>query len=487
MFRFRKAHFEHGKVWAIAEPALRSLLQSAAAQETSVDAIARQWGESMEGTYSAEIVDGVAVIPVAGPLMRQLSFWSWFFGGSAYELLAKEIGTAISNPAVRAVVLDIDSPGGEVTGCGELAELIFRMRGEKPLIAYATGTCASAAYWIASACDEFFCSPTSAVGSIGCVASIRDYRLAEEKFGIREFEFVSSVSPAKRSDPATDEGAARIQAQVDALGAVFVEAVAKNRAVSNADVIAGFGKGDVFVGAAAVEAGLADGIATLEDVIAEFGNQAAVEAAANGETDMLVRGAKALTKAVKSKATTKASAKISAKAKARAEDDDDKEEDLEDEQDDTVAEGDEDQDESADDDDDDVDAEEDDTDESAEDDEDKDETADDEDEDKPVSKAKASGERGRIAAILESPHAKGRSRLARHLALNTGMTAKAAIGVLKASPKASATSAKKASNPFDAAMRAQGNPKIGSGSGKTGAVDEGAARITAAAKLIGLA
>lgn len=486
MLPFRKASFDHGKVWAITEPALRSLLVSAAAQETSVTAIAKQWGESLDGAHTAEVHDGVAVIPVSGPLMRHMDFWSWLFGGSAYEMLAKEISAAVANSNVRAVVLDVDSPGGEVTGCGELAEMIFRMRGEKPIIAYATGTCASAAYWLASACDEIFVSSTSAVGSIGCVASIRDYRLAEEKFGVREFEFVSSVSPAKRSDPATDEGAARIQAQVDALGQVFVEAVAKNRAVSNTDVLKQYGQGDVFVGAAAVEAGLADGIGTLEDIIAEFGNQSAPEAVALGENDMLVRGAIALTKAVKTKASTKNSAKISAKAKAKAEDTEEELEDedevAEDEQDDTVAEDGDEDDTAAEGDDEDVDAEDDDEDVDAEDDED--ETAEDDEDDKPV--AKASGERGRIAAILNSAHAKGRGTLAKHLALSTGLSAKAAVGILKASPKASAKASAKKGNSFDAAMRAQGNPKLGTGKA-TATADEGAARITAAAKLIGLA
>lgn len=485
MFRFRKASFEHGRVWAMTETALRSLLVSAAAQETSVDAIAKQWGEQLDG-YTAEVHDGVAVIPVNGPLMRHLSWWSWLTGSGSYELLAKEISAAVANSRVRAVVLDIDSPGGEVTGCGELAEMIYRMRGEKPIIAHATGMCASAAYWIASACDEIFVSPTSQVGSIGCLASIRDYRVAEEKMGIREFEFVSSVSPAKRSDPATDEGAARIQAQVDALGEAFVDAVAKFRAVSNSDVKSRFGQGDCLVGAAAVEAGLADGIGTLEDVIAEFGNTAAEAAKVTGEHDMLVRGAKALTKAVAKAATAqpKASAKVSAKAKARAEqtEEEAEEEDelLENEDDDTVAETDdedtvaeEDEDETAEDDDEDVDAE-----------EDEDEVAED-DEDKPV--AKASGERGRIAAILNSPHAKGRSALAKHLALNTGLSPKAAAGILKAAPKASAALAKASAkgNAFDAAMRAQGNPKVGTG--KATADDEAIARLTAAAKLIGRA
>ena len=387
---------------------------------------------------------------------------------AAPELIAKELGAVVRNPDIRAIVLDVDSPGGQVTGCGELASLIkLRAESGKPIVAYATGTCASAACWIASACDEIFVSDTSAVGSIGCVASIRDYSAAMEKAGIRDFEFVSSVSPAKRSDPATEEGAARIQAEVDELGRIFLEAVAENRRVSASDARAAFGGGGVFIGAAAVEAGLADGTGTLEDVIAEFGNGAAT-VAATGDDDMLKRGAKAL---------TKASAKISAKAQAKAED---TEEDLEDEEElddeDTDADGDDEE----------TDASTEEEEDSAEGDDDEEEAED--DEEKPVTK-RASGERGRIAAILNSRHAKGRSALAKHLALNTGMSAKAAAGILKAAPKATGTAPAKASaNGFDKAMKALGNPKVGTGkaAARTEA-DEDIARIVAAAKEIGRA
>lgn len=465
---FRRTHFEHGQVWAITEPALRSLMQAAAEKDVSIEAIARDWGKEAEGAYEARIHDGVAVIPVYGALLRHLTFWGWLTGSSAYEVIGRDFAAVIANPEVRTVAFDIDSPGGLVTGVSELAELIKRLRAEhgKPVIAYASGMCASAAYWIASACDEIFVSPTSPVGSIGCVATIRDYSAAEQKLGIREF--VSSVSPAKRSDPATDEGAARIQAQVDALGAVFVEAVAKNRAVSNSTVLKDFGQGDCLVGEAAVTAGLADGIGTLEDVIAEFGNRA--QAPAHGDDDMLKRGAKALTKTSQS---------IAAKAKAE-ETEEEAEEDEEDasEEEDETARAEDDEEESGEDDEEDTDASDDEEEDSAE----------DEEEEPKSKKAKASGERGRIAAILNSPHAKGRSALAKHLALDTGLSPKAAARILQAAPKASGAAAAKAKgNGFDAAMKALGNPKVGTGKAAATEADKGAAAIADAAKLIGLA
>jgi len=468
MFRLGKT--DYGKPWLMEETALASMLLSAADRSVSVEAIARERGKEIEGNYLASNHDGVAVIQVSGPLMRHLDFWGWLSGYGSYEAINESIVKAVADPAVTAVVLDVDSPGGDVTGCSDLAELIYRLRGQKPLIAYATGDCASAAYWVASACDRIIVSSTARVGSIGCRAAMRDYSAAEQKIGIKTYEFISSVSPAKNSDPATDEGAARIQATVDALGKVFVAAVARNRGVSEKKVLQDYGQGDVMVGASAVEAGLADGIGTLDDVIEEYGSASA--AAEHGDDTMPILGAN----------TVKA---LRLLAKAQEEDEKVKNKAAEDEEDEASEEEDEsasEEDETASEDEDET-AEGDDEDEASE---DEDESA--EDEAEPKGKAKAKGERGRIAAILNSPHAKGRSSLAKHLALNTGMSAKAAASILKASPKASGTTAKGRDSGFAAAMSALKNPDVGSGKGKQASeADKGAQAIAEAARLIGLA
>lgn len=104
-----------GQPWAIEESAMRAILARADDEERSFHAIAREYGDPIDGAWSGEIQNGVAVIPVNGVLMRQLSFWGWFSGSSAYEVLIKDIHAAVTNPAVTAVILDIDSPGGEVT------------------------------------------------------------------------------------------------------------------------------------------------------------------------------------------------------------------------------------------------------------------------------------------------------------------------------------------------------------------------------------
>lgn len=454
-----------GQPWAIEESAMRAILARADEEERSFHAIAREYGDPIDGAWSGEIQNGVAVIPVNGVLMRQLSFWGWFSGSSAYEVLIKDIHAAVTNPAVTAVILDIDSPGGEVTGCAELADAIRSMSDEKSIVAYATGSACSAAYWIASACERIVVSASSSLGSIGCMATIMDYSAAYERSGIKEYRFISSQSPMKNADPGTEAGDASIQSTVDALAEVFVSAVADFRRVSRADVISKFGQGGTFVGQAAVDAGLADAVGSLEGLISELANKdstAPVVPAATGDKSMGLL-----------KRATAASLKIKAKAKAEEED-----QEAEDEEEDTSAE-DQDENTSAEGDEEDTSAEDDDP--EAEDEEDTEA----EEEEKPQAK----GEKARIAAILGHAEAKGRRKLAEHIALGTNMSVKAAAAMLRAAPKSQpSTSAK--GNGFDARMRAQGNPKIGTaigGAGKKNPDAEAAAAVVATAKMLGIA
>lgn len=186
------------------------------------------------------------------------------------KLSPREEAARLYNPGVRAILLAIDSPGGEAAGCAEFAAAVADARGRKPIVAYVADVGASAAYWIASACDRIICGPSAALGSIGVRMSMADTRDRDARSGVRRFDFVSSQSPFKVNDPATEDGNARIKARVDALAQVFVEAVADNRGVSAAQVLDGFGRGDVLIGAAAVAAGMADGLGTFESVLADL-------------------------------------------------------------------------------------------------------------------------------------------------------------------------------------------------------------------------
>ncbi|MBN8521606.1 MAG: S49 family peptidase [Alphaproteobacteria bacterium] len=255
-----------GEPWAITETALHTILEIAARENESPQAVAAKLGRNLQNTYSVMERDGVAVIPVTGPLFRYANLFTMISGASSYELIARDFTTALENPQIKGIILDIDSPGGEVNGVSELSNMVFAARGKKPVVAYASGDAASGAYWIASAADEIVVSETSALGSIGVVGMYQ----GKSGKSAEAVEIVSSQSPHKRLDPATDDGRSRLQVRIDSMADVFIETIARNRNVSAENVQNHYGGGDVMIGAKAVSAGLADRIGSLEGLIAEL-------------------------------------------------------------------------------------------------------------------------------------------------------------------------------------------------------------------------
>ena len=231
------------------------------------EAIAKEMGKDMKNTHAVSVRGGVAVIPVTGPLFRHANILTAVCGATSYEILAQDFNKALNDPNISAIVFDVDSPGGEVNGCSELADMIYNARGKKPVIAYASGSCCSGAYWIASACDKIMAADTAIIGSIGVVS------IFEKEDDKKTIEIVSSQSPNKRPDVETDEGKAKIQAHIDALAEVFINKIALHRDVSPKDVIENFGGGDVFVGQNAVRIGLADSLASFEAIISDLNTQ----------------------------------------------------------------------------------------------------------------------------------------------------------------------------------------------------------------------
>ncbi|HNS45506.1 MAG TPA: S49 family peptidase [Alphaproteobacteria bacterium] len=255
-----------GEPWAITETALHTILEIAARENESPQAVAAKLGRNLQNTYSVMERDGVAVIPVTGPLFRYANLFTMISGASSYELIARDFTTALESPQIKGIILDIDSPGGEVNGVSELSNMVFAARGKKPVVAYASGDAASGAYWIASAADEIVVSETSALGSIGVVGMYQ----GKSGKSAEAVEIVSSQSPHKRLDPTTDDGRSRLQTRIDSMADVFIETIARNRNVSAENVQNHYGGGDVMIGAKAVSAGLADRVGSLEGLIAEL-------------------------------------------------------------------------------------------------------------------------------------------------------------------------------------------------------------------------
>ncbi|HET9239467.1 MAG TPA: S49 family peptidase [Oligoflexus sp.] len=252
--------------WAMTEEALRLML-SVVERHSDIEVLERIRGQRFKATEKATIRSGVGVIPVRGPLFKRANLMTEHCGATSYESVLRDFHEMLASVQVQSIILDIDSPGGEANGCSELADHIFEARGQKPIAAYIGGIGASAAYWIASACDRVFSSDSAIVGSIGVQSALR----SEKNEG--EIRFVSSQSPNKNRDPGTEEGAREVQSVIDGLAEVFISKVARNRGVGRETVLENFGQGSVFVGAEAQRRGLIDEITTLETVIANYGAQ----------------------------------------------------------------------------------------------------------------------------------------------------------------------------------------------------------------------
>lgn len=200
---------------------------------------------------------GIAVLRVTGPLEHQDSWW-W----ASYHAIRREVDTALGWPSVRAVVLKIDSPGGVCAGmlaCHRaLREL--RARHRKPLVAFVDELAASAAYGLASACDEIWLPPEGSVGSIGVILCTIDESAALEKAGVKVRYVVTGARKADMQPgaPLTDEVLSVAQSKVDELGDRFFETVAPARGLNASDIKAL--EAAMFMGDAAVEVKLADGV-----------------------------------------------------------------------------------------------------------------------------------------------------------------------------------------------------------------------------------
>ncbi|AZD93114.1 MULTISPECIES: S49 family peptidase [Pseudomonas] len=235
-------------------------------------ALTTKRGEQLEDTRKVTMRNGVAVVPVVGPIFRYANLFTEISGATSTQILATDIQRALDDPKVRSIVLNIDSPGGVASGINELAEMIYAGRARKRIVAYIGGIGASAAYWIASAASEIVIDEASLAGSIGVV--VEAVVENEKVSGRTRYQIVSRNAPNKRPDLNTEEGRAKLGETIDALGEVFVGKVSRNLGVAAEKVPEMGDHGGIRVGADAVKHGLAHRVGSLESLITELAKPA---------------------------------------------------------------------------------------------------------------------------------------------------------------------------------------------------------------------
>lgn len=251
--------------WLITEDWMKTIIEIAR-REGDIEAVRSKMSQPLDETRTAFVRDGVAHIPIAGPIFPKANLMTEFSGATSIAALARDFDVALDDDDIHRIVLDIDSPGGAVTGVNEMANIIKQANAHKEVISYVSGTGASAAYWLASAANEVVLDATARVGSIGVVVAYPSSKNEDR------IEIVNTASPNKRIDPSTDKGKEVVTEELDALADVFIATVAENMGVSEKVVRSDFGRGGILVGKNAVEVGMADRLGSFETLLTETSN-----------------------------------------------------------------------------------------------------------------------------------------------------------------------------------------------------------------------
>jgi signal peptide peptidase SppA len=257
-------------------PRILSAIRSArwAVAPATLQAITDTLGAHLRGQLHATLESakpvvapqfGPGVIAVHGIIGKHLSGLEVECGGCDVDIIGEALAAAVADPSITSVLLDFDSPGGTVTGVPELAAKIREAAGKKPVYAYTSGQCCSAAYWLAAAARKVYCAPSSDLGSIGVYIALLDDSEWWQKQGYK-LELIKAgeyKAMGISGQPLADAERALLQADVDQIYELFTSDIRLTRPLTD-EVM----QGQTFLGINAVKAGLADALyADREEVL----------------------------------------------------------------------------------------------------------------------------------------------------------------------------------------------------------------------------
>ena len=238
--------------------------------------------EKRERPY--QVHDGVAIIEMKGPLVARTTWMSRWMGAMSYEDLRAQFVEAVMDDEVESILIDADTPGGQVNGLGELSGLLDKIKTIKPVDTYVAGGLLSAGYWVGSATRKIYASETAFVGSIGVVITHTSYEKAYENAGIKVTKIKSGekkqVGSSEKDLSADDKK--YLQGQVDDLFTLFKRHVLSHRPQVNADTF----DGSEYVADKALAMGLVDKVMTFDDVLTHIVNQRE----SNGGSNIMKKG-----------------------------------------------------------------------------------------------------------------------------------------------------------------------------------------------------
>lgn len=216
-----------------------------------------------DGRRPASSGSPIAVIPLLGAMSQRGGLSS-----AGTDDFSAAVKAAANDVSVSGIVLEVDSPGGEVYGIEEAYQEVRRARGQKPVVAQVNSRAFSGGYYVASGADEILVTPGGEVGSIGAYMAHEDWSRAMDEAGVT-VTLVSAGEGKTDGNPArplSEDALADMTATVERYYGMFVSAVSKGRKVP-ASTVRDKWKARIYGAEQAVEMGMADSIGTLQDAI----------------------------------------------------------------------------------------------------------------------------------------------------------------------------------------------------------------------------
>ncbi len=254
--------------WAIRPAALHSFLAMEDDRRSS-DNLKRQM---IKGAVS----DGLAIIQLNGVMMNHPDEIDIECGACSTSQFSEVVEDAANDPAISAILIDVDSPGGQTLGVDEAAATVRAAAAVKPVIAYTGGLMCSAAYWACCGASAVYCSRMAMVGSIGCYGLIGDVSKYYDSLGIKMYLIKSGANKGDGAfgTPVPESMIKRVQGLVDKIGGMFRADVKASRPGVSDETM----EGQEFLGADAMAAGLVDSVTSYDSAVADAGALVAMRA-----------------------------------------------------------------------------------------------------------------------------------------------------------------------------------------------------------------
>lgn len=223
-----------------------------------------QLNESPEGPASP-----VGVLNINGPIFPKANMMTQMSGATSIEKLQSDFRQMVTDDTIKSIVLNIDSPGGMSDLIMEMGDEIYSARGQKPIVAVANTTAASAAYWLGSQAEQFYVTPSGQVGSVGVYTVHQDKSAQQEKEGISTTMISAGKYKVEGSPfgPLSDDAKEHMQERVNETYSEFVSAVARGRGTTEDVVKEAYGNGRTYRANTALEMNMVDGVQTFDSVL----------------------------------------------------------------------------------------------------------------------------------------------------------------------------------------------------------------------------